>query len=310
MSVYNRNYDFTAGTTIVADQVDAELNSIQSILNGNIDATNLAAESVTSASLATAVNPETRDYEMHTEFVASGLTIPTSADLTSSCAAGVAYIRGIRVNKSSGTNHTYTASKDTYVDLDKNGNFTYSGVANGAGAPAVATNSIRIAKVVSDGTKVASVTDMRMLSPVTVNPHKARAYRTSSNQIISDAVATKVQLNGESYDTNSNFDTTTDYRYTAPITGYYQVSALAKIYSSSGALGNAYIQIRKSGSEVAIAQMSSSPNSQASLSISDIIYLTAGEYLELWAFGDITSGTVAIDSNGNSTYLAVHLLSV
>lgn len=43
MGLISRLFDFTAGTAAVADQVDAELNQIHTLLNGNIEvATNLA----------------------------------------------------------------------------------------------------------------------------------------------------------------------------------------------------------------------------------------------------------------------------
>jgi hypothetical protein len=49
---HNRNYDFAAGTTIVADQIDQEFNTIQGVLNGNIDTDNLKDVSVTEEKIA------------------------------------------------------------------------------------------------------------------------------------------------------------------------------------------------------------------------------------------------------------------
>lgn len=53
---------------------------------------------------------------------------------------------------------TYTASKDTYADLKFDGTFTYVEVSNGAGAPALTAQSLRIAKVVTNGTQVTAMT--------------------------------------------------------------------------------------------------------------------------------------------------------
>ena len=93
------------------------------------------------------------------DFVVSGLLPATSSDLTSDISAGVAYVSGVRVVKAT-TSHTYTASTDTYLDLDSTGTYTFVEVANGAAEPAVTADSIRLAKVVTDATAITSVTDM------------------------------------------------------------------------------------------------------------------------------------------------------
>jgi hypothetical protein len=48
---FTRNYDFSAGTTIVADQVDQEFNSIRAVLNGNVDDSNLRDACITTAKI-------------------------------------------------------------------------------------------------------------------------------------------------------------------------------------------------------------------------------------------------------------------
>jgi hypothetical protein len=50
-----------------------------------------------------------------------------------------------------------------------------------------------------------------------------QAYRGTSNQGITAATWTKVQLNVEEYDTNNNFDSTTNYRFTPTVAGKYLV---------------------------------------------------------------------------------------
>jgi hypothetical protein len=65
-------------------------------------------------------------------------------------------VNGIRLSINA-TSKTYTASKDTYVDLKNDGTYTYIEVALGAASPALTANSIRIAKVVTSGAAVTSV---------------------------------------------------------------------------------------------------------------------------------------------------------
>lgn len=90
-------------------------------------------------------------------FVSSGITAPTSGTLTTSFVAGVLYYAGRKVVVSTDGGHTYTASRDTYVDVSSTGTFTYTAVTNGAAAPSVAANSVRVAKVVTSGAAVTSV---------------------------------------------------------------------------------------------------------------------------------------------------------
>lgn len=101
--------------------------------------------------------------DLFNDWVATGL-LPADpgAMLAMTTPTGVAYILGKRVSPIA-TGKTYTASKDTYVDLSQLGVYTYTEVTNGAGAPAVAANSIRLFKVVTNGTEITGVTDLREL---------------------------------------------------------------------------------------------------------------------------------------------------
>lgn len=97
--------------------------------------------------------------DFYVDHVKTGLKIPTSGSLSATMTAGVAYVLGRRVEKGPQA-HTYTASRDTYVDVSNTGLLTYSAVTNGSAAPAVATNSIRVSKVVTSGSAITSTTDL------------------------------------------------------------------------------------------------------------------------------------------------------
>lgn len=113
-------------------------------------------------------------------YVYSGGIPADDTDLTSDISACVAYINGHRVSKSA-TAQTYIASRDGYVDLSQSGVYTLSSVTNGAAAPAVAANSARIAKVVTNGTEITSVTDLAQRSlPALLVPTNYRSGMTLS----------------------------------------------------------------------------------------------------------------------------------
>jgi hypothetical protein len=72
-----------------------------------------------------------------------------------------------------------------------------------------------------------------------------RAY-SSNSQIIPSGVPTKIQFNAESFDTNGNFDSITNYRFTPTVTGYYQLN-LSVGFAAMG-VGEIILQINKNGS--------------------------------------------------------------
>lgn len=139
----------------------------QSLTGGinNVESANITNDTLTEADMADEINPRVRTYEgAACEFVYTGLLPVTDADLTTDTAAGTAYPRGFRIKKSAATAHTYTASKWTWVDIDQNGDFQYSELPIGSATPSVAANSIRLARVSTDGATVNSVQDLRTTS--------------------------------------------------------------------------------------------------------------------------------------------------
>jgi hypothetical protein len=54
------------------------------------------------------------------------------------------------------TARTFTASKDTYIDVDSTGTLVYTEVANNAASPALAANSVRVGIIITGATTIAS----------------------------------------------------------------------------------------------------------------------------------------------------------
>lgn len=135
-------------------------------INGYIDYDNIEDDGILEEDLGDEINPRVRWDEAFNDFVYSGLLPPTAASLTTTTTAGTAYINGYRVTKAS-TEHTYTASKWTFVDLSQNGTYTYQEVVIGAAEPSVTANSMRLCRVSSDTTTILAVRDDRVLSIAT-----------------------------------------------------------------------------------------------------------------------------------------------
>lgn len=139
------------------------------------------------------------------------------------------------------------------------------------------------------------------------NPYKAKAYRGSYSDI-SDNTWTKVSLDNESYDTNSNFDITTNYRYDVPINGYYLVIGSTQMTGTTISAGQCAIY--KNGTGIVYGTMQYGGDGASVITnVSDIIYLTAGQYLELYAYGNVASAGVRVQGGVVVTFMTVCLMS-
>ena len=142
----------------------------------------------------------------------------------------------------------------------------------------------------NDGTGIAN---MSTSTTAISNPYKFSAYRSGS-QTISASTLTKVQLNAEDFDTNNNFDSATNYRYTAPVTGFYQINARV----ANNGNGAIFLTIYKNGSEFRDGGLTTIATGRSAIVYSDLLSLTAADYLELWVYSDNTTvtGTNAYDT--------------
>ncbi len=85
--------------------------------------------------------------------------------LLGSMSAGQVMIDGQLIDVDAVSNRAFTASKDTYVDVDINGALTYTEVANNAASPALASGRIRLGVIVSGATNIAAVTSINQGQP-------------------------------------------------------------------------------------------------------------------------------------------------
>jgi hypothetical protein len=112
------------------------------------------------------------------------------------------------------------------------------------------------------------------------------AYQSAS-QTPSAGTFTKVQYQTEEFDTNNNFDSTTNYRFTPTVAGYYQINGAVK-YGNSGEV---VLAIYKNGS----AYKWGLDNLYGYAStISCVVYFNGStDYIELYVYigtgGSITS---------------------
>jgi hypothetical protein len=65
--------------------------------------------------------------------------------------------------------------------------------------------------------------------------------RMSTNQSVTASTATKVIFNSEVFDTNNNYDPSTNYRFTPTVAGYYQVNAFINWGGFATTQGNIFL---------------------------------------------------------------------
>lgn len=78
------------------------------------------------------------------------------------------------------------------------------------------------------------------------NPYKFSAYNSSTTTIAASFTPTKIAFQTEEYDTGNNYDNATNFRFVAPVAGFY--SFYAVIQSNSGGTGDYWLlQLYKNG---------------------------------------------------------------
>jgi hypothetical protein len=321
MATYNLPNTISNGDTPDATVLMGNFDYIENTLNDH-DGANITDATITDAKL---VNDPTsmRDETIQNGVVSGLTTADPGATLTAVIAAGVAYIEGVRVAVNSYSN-AYTASKDCYVDLDKNGTFTVIEVANAATSPALTTNSIRVAKFVTNGSEVTSAVQTGldslgnrirpMVNTYTIsslyNPYRFNAYR-GSNVNLTSAQWTTIVFDTEAFDTNSNYNTSTG-GYTAPVTGYYQFnfSVDGKCGTGGTTVVGAELYMPDGTTPIyAIIRSDGGGLEDIGVTGSQIVYLTAGQtvYVRVYVTG---VGQSVIQTAGRITSFSGFLVSL
>lgn len=156
--------------------------------------------------------------------------------------------------------------------------------------------------VVTTGS-TAAVTQGMLAAGVAGNGPAFRV-RLSSSQTVSNVTPTKVTLNAEIFDTANCFDSTTNYRFTPNIAGYYQFNVTLGA-SSSVTLDYNYIQIWKNGTNDSISIFETYDGAGSYGSLSSLVYLNGTtDYVELYAQ---LAGSGTLSVIGGSTAVGTYM---
>lgn len=179
---------------------------------------------------------------------------------------------------------------------------------SGAGGVITTADNTGILQLKSGGTTIATVssTGLALNTGNITLPSGAApafsAYNSGSNQSISASTWTKVRLNAEEWDTNNNFDSTTNYRFTPTVAGYYQLSGGVSTEPSSGTVTRVLCGIYKNGSEYRLCSdiVASQVVGTAGTASSLVYFNGSTDYVELWIY--CAGGTPSIGYGTNRTW--------
>lgn len=136
-----------------------------------------------------------------------------------------------------------------------------------------------------------------------VNPTFS-AYGSASQTITSDTF-TKIVLDTKEYDTNSNFDSTTDYRFTPTVAGYYQLN-LKLLVKTTVALTFIIGEFRKNGASAnngRALQYGVSVGTEGILNASNLMYFNgSSDYCEIWTYLSGTGTLTTSSADKNTTF--------
>lgn len=251
-----------------------------------------------------------------------GIMTFTGGTLNGGFTAGLVYINVSAVMVPQSFNlltFTVTASKDTYFYVTLgNSTIQSTNVTNGAAAPALPTNSVWLGIAISGASAITSIVQKAASnigaliypsgassSKSTQIPYKFAAYNSATQAV--NAGNTKVTLNTKQYDTGNNFDAATNYRFTAPVAGFYSFNG--GVNTSPYTNSTNYAMIYKNGTEVrrgaSLVSGTTSGNWQSTVRIDNLPMLT-GDYVELWFYESGGSGQT-LNNGFYCTYLEGYL---
>lgn len=112
------------------------------------------------------------------------------------------------------------------------------------------------------------------------------AHRITSNQNISFDTETVIQWNNETLDNSESFDSTTNYRFTAPAPGLYTFHAQALLEQSGAANSDfsGYIALRKNGTVIRYGDRQGPPDGYGdsnSLGVTAQLVLALSDYVDV-----------------------------
>ena len=130
-----------------------------------------------------------------------------------------------------------------------------------------------------------------------------RVFRATSDQSITANTITKIEFNSETYDNQGEFDSATNYNFTATVAGKYMVNAFATLTATS-ANDNVNIYIYKNGSAHSDVVQADAKGGTFSIGICDVVTLAVNDTIDIRIRNATNNDSV--DSGTTVTWLNIH----
>jgi hypothetical protein len=150
------------------------------------------------------------------------------------------------------------------------------------------------------GTNTATLPAATGTVMVSGNQPAFNVYAGSPQSGLSSNTYVKVALNTKNFDTNTNFDATTNYRFTPTVAGYYQLNGALRATGTGITLITC--SFYKNGSEYVRGNQISGTLSGGNIAvISSIIYCNGStDYIELYGLVTAASG-ITFEANSSAS---------
>ena len=126
------------------------------------------------------------------------------------------------------------------------------------------------------------------------------AANRTSDFTVTDQTYVKAEINNEIVDIGSNYDTS-NYRYTAPATGYYFFYVRGMVDADADGQLNAVDFFLKKNNSSYVAEtnidLQNNNGRKAGTTLNAILNLTSGDYIEWWIYAKDNAGNPILKSN-------------
>jgi hypothetical protein len=179
-------------------------------------------------------------------------------------------------------------------------------ITSGAGGVVTTADNTGVLQLKSGGTTIMTVSSTGVTTQVGAPAFSA--YINASTQSLSNATWTKLTFNAEEFDTASCFDSTTNYRFTPTVAGYYQVNLSIYFDYTVSQFSNAAGAIYKNGSAFKNISQQGYGGYGTGI-VSALIYMNGTtDYLEGYAYISGGSGPAILsNSSSNITFFQASL---
>jgi len=188
-----------------------------------------------------------------------------------------------KLDPQSGTALEIGTSGDT-ITVPSGATFAVSGTMNASSITAGTIATARLGSGTASSSTVLYGDQTYKAEPGGANTPSFFAY-LSADQTLSDGVATKIEIDTEIYDTDSDYDNSTNYRFTPTTAGKYLTFGSLNLFCDSSNLKVAMIMFYKNGA---------------------LLYETHDNYAANYLRGTSQTQTIILDMNGSSDYVEIY----